>query len=125
MVLNELVPGRARVGFQTRSGRLFVEGGTDGELVLDLPLSRPRPVDAETRDRVARALGVVNAPAGLFDLTRNTGAPASLRELGMVEADLDRAADLAVADPYWNPRPIERDGVRQLLADAWCGRRPD
>ena len=42
----------------------------------------------------------------------------------MAEADLDRAADLAAADPYWNPRPIERDAIRQLLADAWHGRRP-
>jgi PhzF family phenazine biosynthesis protein len=58
VVLNELAPGRARVGFQTRSGRLLVERGADGELVLDLPLSRPRPVDAETRARVTRALGV-------------------------------------------------------------------
>src|SRR5436190_2265685 len=52
--------------------------------------------------RVARALGVTSAPAGLFDLTRESGAPVSLRALGMAEADLDRAADLAVADPYWN-----------------------
>jgi alcohol dehydrogenase class IV len=73
---------------------------------------------------VARALGVDNAPAGLFDLTRTTGALVSLRELGMAEADLDRAADLAVADPYWNPRPIERGAVRALLWDAWEGRRP-
>jgi alcohol dehydrogenase class IV len=78
----------------------------------------------EAIGRVARALGVENAPAGLFDLTRSTGAPVSLRELGMAEADLDRAADLAVADPYWNPRPIEREAIRQLLADAWYGRRP-
>src|SRR5207245_6261685 len=41
--------------------------------------------------RAARALGVKSAPAGLFDLTRKTGAPGSLRELGMAEADLDRA----------------------------------
>jgi PhzF family phenazine biosynthesis protein len=58
VVLSELAPERARVGFQTRSGRLFVERGTDGELVLDLPLSQPRPVDGEARVRVARALGV-------------------------------------------------------------------
>jgi alcohol dehydrogenase class IV len=74
--------------------------------------------------RVARALGVKSAPGGLFDLTRETGAPVSLRELGMAEADLDRAADIAATDPYWNPRPIERDAIRQLLADAWHGRRP-
>ena len=33
--------------------------------------------------------------------------------------------DLAVANPYWNPRPIERDGIRVLLDDAFHGRRPN
>jgi hypothetical protein len=37
---------------------------------------------------------------------------------------LDRAADLVIADPYWNPRPVERAGIRALLDDAWHGRRP-
>ena len=34
------------------------------------------------------------------------------------------AADLAVASPYPNPRPIERAAIRSLLDDAWHGRRP-
>ena len=74
--------------------------------------------------RVARALGVKDAAPGLFDLAKAAGAPTALRDIGMPEAGLDTAADLAVADPYWNPRPIERDGIRALLDDAWYGRRP-
>ena len=74
--------------------------------------------------RVARALGVEDAAPGLFDLAKAAGAPTALRDIGMPEAGLDTAADLAVADPYWNPRPIERDGIRALLDDAWHGRRP-
>jgi len=58
VLLNEIAPGRAKVGFQTRSGLLAVERGAGQELVLDLPLSRPAPVDGETRARVARAIGV-------------------------------------------------------------------
>ena len=64
----------------------------------------------------------------LFDLARDNGAPVSLRSLGMAEADLDRAADLAAAQPYWNPRPVgpaQRDALRELLQGAWEGRRPD
>lgn len=78
----------------------------------------------EAVGRVARALGVANAAAGLFDLGKTAGAPTALRDIGMPEDGLDRAADLAAADPYWNPRPIERAGIRALLADAWEGRRP-
>jgi alcohol dehydrogenase class IV len=74
--------------------------------------------------RMRRALRTDHAAAALFDLSRGDEVPHSLRELGMAEADLDRAADLAVANPYWNPRPIEHVAVRALLQDAWEGRRP-
>lgn len=82
------------------------------------------PATEAAMARVRRALGVGDAAAGLFDLARNAGGPTSLREIGMPEAGLDRAADLAVANPYWNPRPIDRAGIRALLDDAWHGRRP-
>ncbi|MCP4316504.1 MAG: maleylacetate reductase, partial [Hyphomicrobiales bacterium] len=74
--------------------------------------------------RVARALGTEGAAAGLYDLAHRIGAPTSLADLGMREEDLDRAADLAVTNPYSNPRPVERESVRKLLADAFHGRRP-
>jgi alcohol dehydrogenase class IV len=78
--------------------------------------------------RIARALGRNSAPAGLFDLARDNGAAVALRDIGMREQDLDRAADLAVANPYWNPRPIgaqQRDEIRALLQRAFEGVRPD
>lgn len=74
--------------------------------------------------RIARALGTRDAAAGLYDLARQLGAPVALRDIGMPATGLDRAADLAVTDPYWNPRPIERSGIRQLLQNAWEGIRP-
>jgi maleylacetate reductase len=78
----------------------------------------------EAMARVARALGAPGAPGGLFDLARRVGAPASLRELGMPASELERAAELASQDPYWNPRPVERGAVLALLRDAHAGRRP-
>src|SRR5579872_5826120 len=78
----------------------------------------------EAMKRIARALAADDAAGALFDLQARAGAPSALSEIGMPEAGLDRAADLAVADPYWNPRPIERAGIRALLDDAWRGRRP-
>ncbi len=74
--------------------------------------------------RAARALGVANAPAGLFDLAAALGAPTSLRALGMRESDLERAVELATQSPYPNPAPVTREGVRRLLDDAFHGRRP-
>ncbi len=84
------------------------------------------PAAPEAMSRVARALGVdgAAAPGGLFDLAKRCGAKLALADFGMRESDLDRAADLALAAPYPNPRPLERAGIRKLLDDAYFGRRP-
>jgi len=73
---------------------------------------------------VAKALGADSAGGGLWDFAKGLDAPMTLAEIGMEEADLDRAADLACANPYWNPQPMVRDEIRQLLDDAFWGRRP-
>jgi maleylacetate reductase len=78
----------------------------------------------EAMSRVACALGVRSAAEGLYDLAASLGAPTSLAALGMKEVDLDQAADIGVQNPYYNPRPITRDGIRALLQDAFEGRRP-
>lgn len=74
--------------------------------------------------RIARALGTSRAAGGLFDLAKKLGAPLTLKELGMPEDGLDKAADAALASPYANPRPLERAAIRRLLDDAFHGRRP-
>jgi len=81
-------------------------------------------VAREAMARTQRALGVKDAASGLFDLAAGLGAPMTLDQIGMRASDLDRAADLAVAAPYPNPRPIERGAIRKLLDDAFYGRRP-
>jgi maleylacetate reductase len=42
----------------------------------------------------------------------------------MNEADNPRIAELAVANPYANPRPVTRGGVEALLRAAWAGEAP-
>jgi len=74
--------------------------------------------------RIAAALGCNNAASGLYDLVARLQAPHSLRALGMRETDLDSAADLATRNPYYNPRAVTRDNVRELLQSAFEGKRP-
>lgn len=74
--------------------------------------------------RIARALGSENAALGVFELGRELGISSGLREIGMQESDLDRACELALSNPYWNPRPIERGPLRSLLQDAWSASAP-
>jgi maleylacetate reductase len=73
---------------------------------------------------IARALRGQDATSALVALAERLGSPRSLKALGMPEAGIDRAADLAVQNPYWNPRPIERTAVRALIAAAWAGDTP-
>ena len=93
-------------------------------LMLPYAAHYNRDAAPDAMARIASALGIGDAPSGLFDLARRIGAPASLEALGLRHADLDRAADLAAAAPYPNPRPVTRADVRALLEDAFFGRPP-
>jgi hypothetical protein len=42
----------------------------------------------------------------------------------MPEDGIEKAADIAVKNPYWNPKPIERNAIRDLIARAWAGDAP-
>jgi maleylacetate reductase len=74
--------------------------------------------------RLAGALGVGEVPGGIWDLGRRLGAPASLAELGLAEAELDRAAERAVSRVVQAPRRAGVSELRALLGAAWQGRRP-
>ncbi|QYY33139.1 MULTISPECIES: maleylacetate reductase [Cupriavidus] len=73
---------------------------------------------------IAQALGADNAAQGAFDLARTTGAPLGLRQIGMREDELDKACEIALQNQYPNPRPLEAGAIRELLQNAWEGRRP-
>lgn len=82
------------------------------------------PAAGDSIARAARALGVASAAEGLFDLSERLGAPRSLAEIGMPKDGIAKAAALATKNPYWNPRPIEEGGIKELLRRAWSGARP-
>ena len=75
----------------------------------------------EAMSRIAGALGAEDAAEGVARLRARLGVPSSLREIGMLESDLDSAARLATEAPYPNPRPYDTGQVRALLADAYRG----
>jgi maleylacetate reductase len=79
----------------------------------------------EALRRIARALDTAEAPRGVQDLAARHRAPLSLEAIGMPESGLDRAADLAAATPYPNPRPLERAALRALLQRAFDGAPPE
>jgi maleylacetate reductase len=93
-------------------------------VVLPHAMEFNREAAADAMRIAAEALGVQNAAQGVYDLAARLGAPLALKDIGMPADGLDRAAKLATENPYYNPRPIEYSGVRQLLENAYYGKRP-
>jgi len=93
-------------------------------IVLPHALAYNASAAPEAMTRIARAMGTDDAASGLYDLARRLDAKLALRDLGMPENGIDKTADLAVANAYWNPRQLERDAIRDLIARAWSGEPP-
>ena len=65
-----------------------------------------------------------DAATGLWDLERLIGAPTNLSDVGFDPAHIEEAAELIVAGNAVNPRPVDTEGTRALLAAACRGERP-
>ena len=81
-------------------------------------------VAGDLLEPVSDALGGADPGPGLFGLAKSLGTPTALRDLGMPESGIAHAADLAMANPYWNPRPLDRDAIEALVRAAYEGEPP-
>lgn len=73
--------------------------------------------------------GAMEVPASdvagaIFDLARTSAAAPSLAALGLPLSALDAIARTAAGQAYANPVPLEQQRLRDMLDDAWNGRRP-
>jgi maleylacetate reductase len=68
--------------------------------------------------------GCSDPARALYQLAGRVGAPRGLRDVGMKEADIGEAVSLAMANQYWNPRPLEAGPLRAALMRAWAGEQP-
>jgi alcohol dehydrogenase class IV len=93
-------------------------------VVLPHAVAYNRAAAPQAMRAAAGALGAPDAAEGLYALAHRLGAPLALKDIGMREADLDRAAELATQSPYYNPRAVEQRAIRRLLDDAYYGREP-
>ena len=118
-------------GFAIHHGLAHVLGGSFGiehgiahAVMLPHSVAFNAPAVPEAIARLTAALEVEDAAAGLFDLAVELKVPTSLKELGVRDGDLDRAAEIAVETAHDNPRPVDVAGMRAVLEDAFHGRRP-
>jgi maleylacetate reductase len=75
--------------------------------------------------KVAEALGVEDAPTGLWEMSRSLGAPSSLQQIGMPFAAVEWAARATLESRYPNPAPLVEEDIRTLLERAFHGRAPN
>jgi maleylacetate reductase len=105
-------------------GAFGLDHGGMNAVVLPHAVRFVSPAVPAAMARVAAALGADDAATGCWALARSTGAPASLAELGLAEADLDRAAELCAGRVAQHPRPSGVGDLRALLGAAHAGRPP-
>jgi maleylacetate reductase len=74
--------------------------------------------------RIARTLETDDAAQGLCDLAGRLGVKRALRDIGMPADGIGEVVERTVDDPSWNPRPLDRDAIRDLLTRAWSGEPP-
>lgn len=74
--------------------------------------------------RFEAALNVTDLSQSLFELAAAVGARRALKDIGMPADGISRATELALANPYWNPRPLDPDAIRRLIEQAHAGLPP-
>ena len=93
-------------------------------IVLPHAAAYNAPAAPAAMARVARSLGADDAAQGLYDLAGRLGTKRALRDIGMPADGIGEVVERTLADPSWNPRPLERAAIRDLLTRAWNGEPP-
>ncbi|KZT20682.1 maleylacetate reductase [Neolentinus lepideus HHB14362 ss-1] len=96
-------------------------------IVLPHALAYNAPAIPEVMQKLGQAFkvpgmeGEQDAIKGINLLLTKLKVKRGLKEFGMKEEDIDKAAEIAVSNPYYNPRPVEKDRIRELIRRAWAG----
>ena len=92
-------------------------------IILPHALAYNAPAVPAAMAKLAEVLPDSNGDAihGLNVLLTKLKVKRGLKDFGFKEEDIDRAAAIAVANPYWNPREVEKAPIRELIRRAWAG----
>lgn len=92
-------------------------------IILPHALAYNAPAIPQVMKQLAEVLPGSEGDAikGLNILLTKLGVKRGLKDFGFKEEDIDKAADIAVGNPYWNPRDIEKAPIRELIRRAWAG----
>ncbi len=77
-----------------------------------------------TMDKLRLALQTDDPALELYKIGKSIGAPQGLKSIGMPAENVERVVQAALARPYWNPRPLEKAGLTELVGNAYEGAPP-
>ena len=92
-------------------------------IVLPHALSYNAPAIPDAMEKLASVLPGSDGDAtkGLNVLLEKLQVKRALKDYGMKEEDIDKAAEIAVSNQYPNPRKVEKEPIRELIRRAWAG----
>ena len=88
--------------------------------MMSTPVSISAP---EAMEKLASVLPGSDGDAtkGLNVLLEKLKVKRALKDFGMKEEGIDKAAEIAVSNQYPNPRSVEQQPIRELIRRAWAG----
>lgn len=108
----------------TLGGTLNLPHAETHAVILPHALAYNAVAVPDVMSRLGEALATDNVPLFFYDLAGRLGASRSLHALGMDESGVNLAAEEALANPYWNPLPVEKMEIEALLRRAFNGEPP-
>jgi len=92
-------------------------------IILPHSLAYNAPAIPEAMQKLAEVLPDSDGDAikGLNLLLERLGVQKALKDLGLKEEDVTKAAELALSKPYPNPRTLEKASIQELIRRAWAG----
>lgn len=92
-------------------------------IVLPHALAYNAPAIPEVMRKLAEVFPESDGDAikGLNVLLTKLKVKRGLKEFGMQKGDVEKAAEIAVGNPYFNPRAIEKEPLRETIRRCWAG----
>ncbi|KAF2809396.1 putative maleylacetate reductase [Mytilinidion resinicola] len=94
-------------------------------IILPHALAYNAPAIPEAMQKLAEVLPDSDGDAikGLNVLLERLGVRTALKDFGLTEEDVTKAAEIALSKPYPNPRTLEMASIQELIRRAWVGEK--
>ncbi|KAF2148484.1 Dehydroquinate synthase-like protein [Myriangium duriaei CBS 260.36] len=90
-------------------------------IVLPHALAYTAPMIPEIMKKLGSVFPEGAAIDGLNALQRRLRVKKALKDYGLREEDIDTAVTITLSKPYWNPRKVQKDALKEVIRRCWAG----